>query len=82
MTESHQVLQALASGPLAPSAIQARVGLKHRPTLRANYLHPALAQGLITMTIPDKPTSRLPKYRLTQNGQARLAALRHGQCAR
>jgi len=74
-----QVLQALASGPLAPSAIQARVGLKHRPTFRANYLHPALARGLIAMTIPDKPTSRLQQYRLTQNGQARLDALRNGR---
>ena len=74
-----QVLRALANGPLAPSAIQARVRLKHRPTFRANYLHPALAQGLITMTIPDKPTSRLQQYRLTQSGQARLEALRAGR---
>lgn len=74
-----QVLQALANGPAAPSAIQARVGLKHRPTFRANYLRPALAQGLITMTIPGKPSSRLQRYRLTPSGQARLEALRSGR---
>ena len=37
-----QVLLALADGSLAPSDIQSRVGLKHRPTFRANYLYPAL----------------------------------------
>ncbi len=39
--------------------------LSHRPTFRQNYLHPALKAGLIEMTVPDKPNSRLQKYRLT-----------------
>ena len=70
-----QVLVALVDGPLAPSVIQSRVGLKHRPTFRANYLHPALESGLIEMTLPDKPSSRLQKYRLGAAGHARLRAL-------
>ena len=40
-----------------------RVGIKSRSTFRQNYLEPALKQGLITMTIPDKPNSRNQKYR-------------------
>lgn len=36
-----QVLQALTDGPLAP--IRVRLRVRHRPTFRANYLHPALA---------------------------------------
>lgn len=71
-----RVLAILAREPLAPSMVQERLGLKHRPTFRANYLHPALAEGLIEMTLPDKPTSRLQKYQLTPAGHARLAALR------
>ena len=41
------------------------LGLKHRPTFLYDYLKPALEQGFIEMTIPDKPTSILQKYRLT-----------------
>lgn len=46
--------------------------LTHRPTLRANYLGPALEAGLIERTVPEKPNSRLQKYRLTEKGRARL----------
>jgi len=61
---------------VAPSDLQAVLGLKHRPTFRANYLRRALEAGLIEPTLPDKPNSRLQKYRLTPAGAARLAARR------
>lgn len=67
-----RLLLALADGAMAPSALWERLGLKHRPTFRENYLHPALSQGLIERTIPDKPNSRLQQYRLTPKGRARL----------
>ena len=40
-----------------------KLGLSHRPTFRKNYLLPAMKQGLVEMTIPDKPNSRNQKYR-------------------
>ena len=49
-----------------------RLKLSHRPTFRSNYLNPALAAGLIEYTIPEKPQSRLQKYRLTRTGRALL----------
>ena len=33
---------------------------------------------LIEYTIPEKPNSRLQKYRLTENGKSRLANLEEG----
>ena len=37
--------------------------------MRENYITPALKTGLIEYTIPDKPNSRLQKYRLTTAGK-------------
>ena len=48
--------------------IQIKLGLFDRKHLRLSYLNPALDSGLIEMTLPDKPQSKLQKYRLTQLG--------------
>lgn len=40
-----------------------KVGLRTMRSFRAHYLKPALEQGFISMTIPDKPTSRNQRYR-------------------
>ncbi len=70
-----RLLAVLATGPQAPSFVQTALALKHRPTFRANYLRPALNLGLVEMTLPDKPASRLQRYRLTDAGRVRLRAL-------
>jgi Fic family protein len=59
------LLKVLKPKPLSAVECMQRLKLSHRPTFRANYLHPALEQGLIERTIPDKPNSRLQKYRLS-----------------
>jgi len=51
---------------------QSKLGLKDRKSFRERYLTPALAEGLIEMTLPGKPNSRLQKYRLTDKGRRRL----------
>jgi ATP-dependent DNA helicase RecG len=63
------LLLALKSGPQSAGELRELLELKHRPTFRQNYLHPALEKGLIENTIPDKPNSRLQKYRLTEKGR-------------
>jgi ATP-dependent DNA helicase RecG len=68
------LLSHLAKGPASAGELRDRLGLKHRPTFRENYLHPALNSGFIEYTIPDKPSSRLQKYRLTPKGAKHLEA--------
>jgi len=58
--------------PLKSSEIQEIVGIQHRETFQRNYLDRMLAAGLIERTIPDKPNSRLQKYRLTAKGRELL----------
>ncbi len=55
----------LAKQPLTALACMKKLGLAHRPTFRKNYLQPALDAGLVERTLPDKPNSRLQKYRRT-----------------
>ncbi len=50
--------------------LQATLGLADREHFRVATLVPALASGLVEVTIPDKPTSRLQRYRLTAAANA------------
>lgn len=54
--------------PLNREEAQTKLDLKDRKSFRERYLKPALAAGLIKMTIPDKPNSKLQQYRLTELG--------------
>jgi len=49
------------------------MGLKNAEHFRKAYLAPALEQQVIERTLPDKPRSRLQKYRLTHTGKHLLA---------
>ena len=53
--------------------MQNALGIKDDDHMRLAYIVPAMADGLIEMTIPDKPQSRLQKYRLTDKGRSWLA---------
>lgn len=72
-----RLVRQLARGPLSPSELQKRLGLKHRPTFRTNYLYPALKQAVIEPTLPEKLRSRLQRYRLTPAGQRLLQQIRN-----
>ena len=48
--------------PYTAAALMRLLGLKSRDALRNNYLNPAIEEGLIQMTMPDKPTSRNQRY--------------------
>lgn len=61
-----KLLDVLGDEELSAAQIMERLDLSHKPTFRKNYLNPALAQGSIEMTIPDKPNSRNQRYRRKQ----------------
>ena len=48
--------------PLTANEIMKRLGIKSKETLRGSYLNPAIENGLVKMTIPDKPNSKNQKY--------------------
>ncbi len=48
--------------------LQESLGLKDRKSFKTVYIDPALKSGLIEMTLPDTPTSKNQKYRLTEKG--------------
>lgn len=66
------VLRALVSEPRTREELHNIAGIRDREHLRKAYLEPLLTAGWVERTIPDKPTSRLQKYRLTGKGRARI----------
>ena len=48
--------------PYTATAILSLLTLKSKETLRKNYLNPAIENGLVATTLPDKPNSRNQRY--------------------
>jgi ATP-dependent DNA helicase RecG len=74
---SGQVAEALKTfftKPRSAKEIQSVMGLRHRETFIDNHLNPLLQNGVLERTIPEKPKSRLQKYRLTEVAKTRLAS--------
>lgn len=70
-------LLAVMAGEMKRVEMQQALGLKHEDHFRQAYLQAALQAGLVEMTVPDKPRSRLQRYRLTARGAA-IANARQG----
>ncbi|NLP48475.1 MAG: Fic family protein [Clostridiales bacterium] len=58
-----KLLEALGDRVLSAKELMDLLGLKHRPSFRKNYLNPALEEGLVEMTIPERPNSRNQRYK-------------------
>jgi len=61
-------------GEMSRTELMQTLNLKHAEHFRLHYLNKGLELELIEMTIPDKPRSRLQKYRLTTLGRQVLSA--------
>ena len=55
-------------GEMGRSELQGLLSIKNRDYFRTDYLNPAIDNGYVELTIPDKPNSRNQKYRLTAKG--------------
>jgi len=64
VTPQVRKLLEVLQGEMTRAQIQQNLGLRDRKSFRERYLKPALQAGVIEMTLPDKPNSRLQKYRL------------------
>ncbi len=73
------LLGAIVDAPRSREELQEAVGIKDREHFRKAYIEPFLTVGWIERTIPDKPTSRLQKYRLTEKGRSLLEHLKKGK---
>jgi DNA-binding PadR family transcriptional regulator len=54
------------------SKLMSIVRRSDRTKFRHQVINPLIMAGLIEMTIPDKPRSRLQKYRITEKGRTWL----------
>ena len=68
LTPHTRRLLEIVSGEMSGQELQEALGLRDRKSFRERYVTPALLAGVIEMTVPDKPNSRLQKYRLTSKG--------------
>ena len=63
-------LVSILTGEMGRSELQGLLLIKNRDYFRTDYLNPAISNGYIELTIPDKPNSQNQKYRLTAKGIA------------
>lgn len=72
-----RILHVLQQGPLGKAEIAARLGQKGAGGQLHKVIRELVGQGFIMYTIPDKPNSRLQKYRLTAVGMNTLGPVAH-----
>ncbi|MEX0720604.1 MAG: hypothetical protein WD059_08050 [Balneolaceae bacterium] len=68
VTPQVEQLLLLLDGEMSRKELQGKSGLSERKSFVQNYMEPAMEGELIEYTIPEKPNSRLQKYRLTEKG--------------
>lgn len=72
--QSDAILYALIPESLSANELILRINLRSKTGAFKRSIKYLLDKGHIEYTIPDKPNSRLQKYRLTDKGKAHLAA--------
>lgn len=71
-SEIFELIISATVSPLGIRELMIIAGHTNRTRFRTTILQPLIEADLIEPTIPDKPTSRLQKYRLTEKGHVLL----------
>ena len=66
----------ILDGEMSRSEIMGLLALKDEKHFRKAYQQAGIVLGVIEMTLPDKPNSRLQRYRLTSLGRQFLASMK------
>lgn len=68
--QSEQILKALSKSDLSATELMLELGLETKTGAFKRTIKALLESGIIEYTIPEKPSSRLQKYRLKQKKNA------------
>ena len=60
--ENQKLVLLFCAEPKSSKEIQTHLGMKHRHYFRENVLNPLIEEGLLQLTIPDKPKSPKQRY--------------------
>ena len=75
LTLSQREIQTILEACISEKSLIEIITLLHfsnRTKFRNKYINPLIAEGLLAMTVPDKPNSRLQKYYTTEKGKSLL----------
>lgn len=70
------ILSAFHANPLSKKELFDAIGIKGDSRAFKRNIKPLIDSELIEMTVPDKPTSKLQRYRLTDSGRDEMTRLR------
>ena len=73
--QSRAILQALGKHPLSANELTEILGLRSKTGAFKRTIKELMDRKSIEYTIPDKPNSRLQKYRLTDAGKLLLKSM-------
>jgi len=69
VTKLIEVVDLLVEGEKSRSELLNGIGFYNKTDNFNNHIKPLIDYGIIELTVPDKPNSRLQKYRLTEKGR-------------
>ena len=67
-----KIMDSVSAKALSREELQSPAGMADRENFQSTYFEPLVTAGWLKRAIPDKPTSRFQKYRLTENDRAWL----------